>query len=94
MILRELLDHFNIRDEFPEYLYDQTFNKVFLDGDLTKLENNYRIAVTTRQDVTHQMFLRPDDDYPLAILSVLPNGKENGMKFGHTQGDVKYIKEL
>lgn len=94
MILKDLLNHFDIRDEFPEYLYGQTFNKVFLDGDLTQENNKYKIAVTTRQNVTHQLFLMPDDDYPVVVMSVLPNGKLNGMKFGRTQGDVKYANEL
>ncbi len=94
MILKDLLAHFDIREKFPEYLYGQTFNEVFLDGDLTKTENNYKIAVTTRQNVTHQMFLRPGDDYPVVILSELPNGNLNGMKFGQSEGDVKYISQL
>ncbi|WP_298500640.1 hypothetical protein [uncultured Methanobrevibacter sp.] len=94
MILEELLDHFGIDDEFPEYLLEQTFNEVFLDGDLTKNENNYKIAITTRQNVTHQMFLKPDEDYPVVIMSVLPNGKLNGMKFGRKKGQVAYTNEL
>lgn len=94
MILKDLLNHFEISDEFPEYLLEQTFNEVFLGGDLTKNENDYKIAVTTRQDVTHQMFLKPDDDYPVVIMSVLPNGKLNGMKFGRKKGQVAYTNEL
>ncbi len=94
MILSDLLNHFGIDEEFPQYLLNQSFNKVFLDGDLSKCENSYRIVVTTRQNVTHQMFLKPLEDYPVIILSVLPNGLENGMKFGQTEGDVVYINGL
>lgn len=94
MILRDLLKHFNIEESFPDYLLEQPFNKVFLDGEVSKSENNYKIAVTTRQDVTHQMFLRPGEDYPVIILSELPNGKSNGMKFGLTEDDVAYISKL
>ena len=94
MIFRELLDHFSIQEEFPEYLYSQTFNKVFLDGEFTFENNNYKLEVTTRQNVTHQMFLRPDDDYPVVIMSILPNGKLNGMKFGRMEGQVVYTNEL
>lgn len=94
MILKDLLDHFSIDEEFPEYLLNQTFNEVFLDGYLTENENNYKIAVTTRQDVTHQMFLKPDDDFPVVIMSELPNGSLNGMKFGRTEGDVAYVNKL
>lgn len=94
MILEDLLNHFKIEEEFPKYLLNQTFNEVFLDGDLTKSENNYSIVVTTRQNVTHQMFLKPDDDYPVIILSELPNGSLNGMKFGLRENDVKYINNL
>lgn len=94
MILEDLLGHFDILEEFPGYLLNQTFNEVFLDGDLTKTENDYRIVVTTRQNVTHQMFLKPNDDYPVVIMSVLPNGSTNGMKFGLSESDVKYIDKL
>jgi hypothetical protein len=94
MILRDLLEHFNIEESFPDYLLEQPFNKVFLDGDLSKSEDNYKIAVTTRQNVTHQMFLKPKEDYPLIILSELPNGLLNGMKFGLTKDDVVYINKL
>ena len=94
MILEDLLGHFDIQEEFPGYLLNQTFNEVFLDGDLTKTENDYRIVVTTRQNVTHQMFLKPNDDYPVIIMSILPNGNMNGMKFGLSESDVKYIDKL
>ena len=94
MIFKDLLEHFHIEEPFPEYLYEQTFNEVFLDGQLSKRDNTYKIAVTTRQDVTHQMFLDPSDEYPVIILSELPSGLSNGMKFGRMQGQVTYISEL
>lgn len=94
MILEDVLRHFGIDEEFPDYLMNQTFNEVFLDGDLSKEDNVYRIEITTRQDVTHQMILRPDDEYPVVIMSRLPNGSQNGMKFGRTEDDVIYISEL
>lgn len=94
MIFKDVLDYFNIEEEFPEYLYTQTFNKVFLEGNLTIENKNYKIVVTTRQNVTHQMFLKPNDEFPVIILSELPNGQLNGMKFGQTEGDVKYINSL
>lgn len=94
MILKDLLNHFDIEDNLPDYLLEQSFNEVFLDGDFSKTDNNYKIAVTTRQNVTHQMFIRPEDEYPVVIMSELPNGNLNGMKFGQSQGDVKYINNL
>lgn len=94
MIFKELLDYFDIQDEFPEYLYEQTFNRVFLDGDFSKEGDSYKIAVTTRQNVTHQMFLNSSGEFPVIILSVLPNGSQNGMKFGKAKDDVVYISGL
>ena len=94
MILKDLLEYFDIEESFPDYLLEQTFNKIFLDGDLSKSDNNYMIVVKTRQDVTHQMFLKPDDEYPVIIMSELPNGSLNGMKFGRSEDDVKYVNEL
>lgn len=94
MILKDLLDYFNIEDNLPDYLLQQPFNEVFLDGEFEKTDNTYKIEVTTRQDVTHQMFIRPGDEFPLIIMSVLPNGNLNGMKFGQNKGDVTYINEL
>ncbi|MBR6993028.1 MAG: hypothetical protein IKH85_03010 [Methanobrevibacter sp.] len=94
MILRDLLKHFDIEESFPDYLLEQSFNKVFLDGKLSKSDNNYKIVVKTRQDVTHQLFLKPDEDYPVIVLSELPNGLLNGMKFGLTEDDVAYINGL
>lgn len=94
MIFKDLLEHFKIIEEFPDYLLNQTFNEVFLGGDFSKTGNEYKIEVTTRQNVTRQMIIKPGDDYPVIIMSVLPNGSLNGMKFGQTQSDVKYINEL
>ena len=94
MILRDLLKHFNIEESFPDYLLEQSFNKVFLDGELSKSDNNYKIVVKTRQDVIHQLFLKPDEDYPVIVLSELPSGLLNGMKFGLTEDDVAYINGL
>ncbi len=94
MLFKDLIDHFDIQGDFPDYLLEQTFNPIFLDGDFSKLDNNYKIVVTTRQNVTHQMFIKPDDDYPITIMSELPNGSLNGMKFGQTADDVAYINKL
>ena len=94
MILKDLLDYFNIEDNLPDYLLEQPFNEVFLDGDFEKTDDTYKIEVTTRQDVTHQMFIRPEDEFPLTIMSVLPNGNLNGMKFGQNEGDEKFVDDL
>lgn len=94
MILKDLLEHFKIEESFPDYLLEQSFNKIFLDGDLSKIDDAYKIVIKTRQGVTHQMFLKPKEDYPLIILSELPNGSLNGMKFGLTEDDVAYISKL
>lgn len=94
MIFSELLNHFKIDEEFPEYLLDQTFNDVFIDGNLSKIDENYKIVVKTRQNVIHQMFIKPNDAHPVTILSKLPNGLLNGMKFGRTRDDVTYINKL
>lgn len=94
MIFKELLEYFNIRASFPDYLLEQTFNKVFLDGEISHIGNNYKISVTTRQNVTHQMFIKPAEAYPVTILSELPSGSLNGMKFGLTPDDVAYINKL
>ena len=94
MIFKDILNHFDISEEFPDYLIDQSINEVFLDGNFSKIDDAYKIEITTRQDVTHQMFIRPGDDYPVVIMSRLPNGSLNGMKFGLTEDDVSYINEL
>ncbi len=94
MILKDLLEHFGIEADLPQYLLDQPFNEVFLEGDISRNANDCKIEVTTRQDVTHQLFISPGGDYPVTVMSVLPNGSLNGMKFGRSEGDVKYISEL
>ena len=94
MILRDLLKHFNINESFPDYLLDESFNEVFLDGDLSKTDNSYKIEIKTRQDVIHTMYLNPDDDFPVKVMSKLPNGKLNGIKFGHEKDDLTFVNEL
>ncbi len=94
MIFKDLLEYFGIEESFPDYLLEQSFNKVFLDGEFSKENNNYKIVVTTRQNVTHQMFIKPDEEYPVIIMSELPNGSLNGMKFGQTKDDEVFINEL
>lgn len=94
MIFAELLEYFNIKDKFPTYLLNQSFNDIFLDGNLSKIDENYKIVVKTRQNVTHQMFIMLNSTYPVTILSKLPNGLLNGMKFGLTEDDVEYINKL
>lgn len=85
MILKDLLDYFGIDEDLPDYLLNQTFNKVFLDGKLTKEKNTYEIAVTTRQNVTHHLFIKPGEEFPVIVLSELPNGLSNGMKFPQSE---------
>lgn len=90
MILKELLDYFNIDVILPKYLYEETFNEVFMKGNLSKTDYGYVIVAETRKDVTHTMIITPDDDYPVIISSLLPNGRTNGCKFG-MNGDLVYI---
>lgn len=94
MILTELLSHFQIDVELPDYLLNQTFNEVFLDGDLTKNDNDYKIVVRTRQDVTHMMFIKPEEEFPIIIMSELPNGLLNGMKFSKSECEGIPISKL
>ena len=94
MIFSELLSHFNIDETFPDYLLDESFNEVFLEGDLSIKDNFYEIAVTTRQNVTHKMFIRPDEEFPVIIMSELPNGMLNGMKFSRNKGGEVPIDKL
>lgn len=91
MILKELLDYFNIDVDLPEYLYEESFNEVFLNGMLSKVDNTYKIVIETRKDVIHTMIINPEDDYPVVISSILPNGKTNGIKFGQSSSDLIYI---
>ena len=94
MFFKDLLNHFKIGGDFPEYLLNQPFNEVFLEGKLTKEGDCHKITIKTRQNVTHQMVIRPSDDFPVAVISELPNGLLNGMKFGLCEGDVEFINEL
>ena len=94
VILKDLLNHFDINENLPDYLLNQRFNEVFLDGDLSFEDNGYKIVVKTRQNVTHMMFIKPDEEFPLIILSELPNGLLNGMKFGLNEGEEIPINKL
>ncbi len=94
LILKDLLKHFDIREDLPEYLLQQTFNEVFLDGELSISNNTYKIVVKTRQDVIHQMFIKPEDEFPVIIMSELPNGLLNGMKFSREESVGIPINEL
>ena len=94
MIFKDLLAHFNIDGNFPDYLLDESFNEVFLDGNLSKTDNDYKIAIKTRQDVVHTMYINPDDDFPVIVMSELPNGKLNGIKFGHSKDDLTFVNNL
>ena len=91
MILKELLDYFDIDVDLPEYLYEESFNEVFLKGVLSKSENAYKIVIETRRDVVHTMIIDCDDEYPVVISSLLANGKSNGIKFGKSRDDLVYI---
>ena len=91
MILKDLLEYFAIDVILPDYLYEESFNDVFLEGDFSKEDNSYRIVIKTRKDVVHTMIISPDDDYPVVISSELSNGKINGMKFPKTEGDLVYF---
>ncbi|WP_407374190.1 hypothetical protein [Methanobrevibacter sp.] len=94
MLFKELLNHFSIDEEFPDYLLDESFNKIFLDGDFSKIDNSYKIEITTRQDVTHTMIINPQDEFPVIVISKLPNGRLNGIKFGRSKGQLAYINEI
>lgn len=94
MIFKDLLDYFDIAETFPDYLLDESFNEVFLDGDLSKTDNNYKIVVKTRQNVTHMLYINPNDDFPVIVMSELPTGKLNGIKFGKTKDDLTFINNL
>jgi hypothetical protein len=91
MILKQLLDYFNLEINLPQYLYEETFNEVFMKGKLLKINDIYKITVKTQKDVIHTMIIDSDDNYPVTILSELPNGRTNGTKFGQSSGDLVYI---
>lgn len=94
MILKDLLNHFEIEVKLPDYLLDESFNEIFLEGDLSRKDNSFEITIKTRQNVTHHMFINENDEYPIVIMSELPNGSLNGMKFGQNNGDTKYINQF
>lgn len=94
MLFKELLAHFEINESFPDYLLEESFNDVFLRGDFFKEDANYKIVAKTRKKVTHTIFIRPNDEFPVAVLSELPNGLLNGLKFGQNKGDITYINKL
>ncbi|MBR4447397.1 hypothetical protein [Methanobrevibacter sp.] len=94
VILKDLLNHFEINENLPDYLLNQRFNEVFLDGDFSFEDNEYKIVVKTRQNVIHMMFIKPNEEFPLIILSELPNGLLNGMKFGQNEGEEFPINKL
>jgi len=91
MILKDLLKQFNINVDLPEYLYDEEFNEVFLKANLKKDNGCYVLSIKTRKEVIHNMFINPEEDYPVIISSILPNGLKNGVKFGKTHDDLVYI---
>lgn len=91
MKLKDILDYFKIDVDLPEYLYSEEFNDVFLKGNLTKDDNVYRIVIETRKDVIHTICIDPFDDYPVTVISTLPNGKTNGTRFGKAKGDLNFI---
>ena len=91
MILKEILDYFEIDAVLPEYLYGESFNEVFIKGEMSKTGNGYKIVIKTQKDVIHNLIISPDDDYPVVVSSILPNGKRNGVKFGQNSDDLVYI---
>ena len=94
LILKDLMNHFGIDEDLPDYLLNHNFNKVFLDGDFSIKGDTYEIVVKTRQNVTHMMFIKPNEDFPVIILSELPNGLLNGMKLGRNPGEEIPINKL
>ena len=91
MILKDLLTHFNIEVSLPDYLYEETFNEVFMKGEVSKTADTYKIIIETQKDVTHTMIINQNSDYPVVISSLLPNGRKNGIKFGQIKGDLKFF---
>jgi hypothetical protein len=51
MILKDLMDHFDITANLPDYLLNHPFNEVFLDGKLTVKDDCYEIV----DDVYNQL---------------------------------------
>lgn len=91
MLLKDILAHFDISVELPQYLYDEHFNEVFLNGELSKEDNTYKICIKTRKEVIHTMTIDSESDYPVVVISVLPNSKRNGIRFGKSKDDLTYI---
>lgn len=91
MILKDLLAYFDINVDLPEYLYEESFNEVFMKGELSKENSIYKIVIETQKDVIHTMLIDADSDFPVIISSELPNGAKNGIKFGKNKDDLKYI---
>ena len=94
MILKDLLNFFEIDADLPDYLLEESFNDVFLKGDFFFFINSFKIVAKTRKKVTHTMVINPNTDFPVIIMSELPNGLLNGMKFGLTKGDVVFINDF
>lgn len=94
MILKDLLDYFNLEVSLPKYLYDESFNEVFKKGDLYEINNTYKITIKTQKNVIHTMIIDSNNEFPVIILSELPNGRTNGCKFGQSEGDLVYIHHL
>lgn len=94
MLFKELLNHFKIDEEFPSYLLDESFNDVFLDGEFTETDKNYKIVAKTRKKITHTMIIAPGDEFPVIVISELQTGALNGVKFGREKGSLVYIDEL
>ena len=91
MILKDLLAYFDINVDLPEYLYEESFNEVFMKGELSKANNVYKIVIKTQKEVIHTMIIDSDSDFPVIISFELPNGAKNGIKFGKNKDDLKYI---
>lgn len=91
MILKDLLAHFDISVVLPQYLYGESFNDVFLKGELSFIDGGYKITIKTQKEVTHTIFINEKSNYPVCVLSELKNGALNGIKFGLNKGDLKYF---
>ena len=49
MILKDLLAYFDINADLPEYLYEESFNEVFMKGELSKENSIYKIVIKTQK---------------------------------------------
>ena len=79
MILKELLTHFNTEVSLPEYLYEESFNEVFLKGKLSKENDSYEIVVETQKDVIHSLIINANNDYPVVVSSFFQTAKRTGL---------------